>query len=115
MLVEAVRWAAGREPLIRTDGPTATRVVAGWLGDDLVVHLVTAAPDLTVRHGSDRTLETITRTPAHRHVRVHISLPISGATLEPNGSELPVDRDASGNSVLLERLGDWETIRFSVA
>jgi hypothetical protein len=115
MLVEAVRWAAAREPMIRTDGSTTTRVVAGWHGHDLVVHLVTAALDLTVQHGSGRTLETSTRTPAHRDVHVHVSVPISAATLEPGGTELAIDRDGTGNTVLLGRLSDWETIRFSMA
>jgi hypothetical protein len=114
MLVEAVRWASGREPLVQTDGPTTTRVIAGWQGDDLVVHLVTAAPDLTVRHGADRTLETITRMPRHHDVRLQLSLPVVSATLEPDGTALPVTRDGARRSVSVESMSDWETVRFTL-
>ena len=90
------------------------RVIAGWKGDDLVVHLVTAAPDLTVRHGPDRTLETISRTPRLRDVRLSTALPVASAVLEPDGIALPIDRTGSLSSVVLARVGDWETVRLSL-
>lgn len=115
LLVDAVRWAAGVEPHIRVDGPTGMRVVQGWKGDELVVHLVTAAPDLTVRHGPDRTLETITRVSRSSDVRLHVSVPVESATLQPHGVRLSVESEGACSVVSLPTASDWETIGLELA
>jgi hypothetical protein len=110
-LVDAVRWAAGAEPLVRVEGPTGMRVIVGWKASELVVHLVTAVPDLPVRHGSDRTQETISRVTPVCDVRLHVALPVVAATREPTGEALAFQQAAGAAVVVLERATDWETIR----
>ena len=103
-------WAAGKEPPVGLAGHLNTEVVVNTLGDDFIVHLITANPQRAVQFGPDRTADVIEESATVHGLTLRIPERVREAYRVPSGERLAIRR-AAGATIFLPPIGDWETVR----
>jgi Hypothetical glycosyl hydrolase 6/Beta-galactosidase trimerisation domain len=102
-------WATNAEPPVKVEGLLNTELVVNILGDDLIVHLISANPLRTVQFGPDKTPEIIEEAAVIHNVTLTIPATTTQVYQIPTGEEVKIQR-LEQTTVFLEHLSDWETL-----
>lgn len=111
LLAGLVRRAAGTDPLVGVVGTHHnTELVVARRGKDLVVHLVTGYPVVSLDLQGAPQPAAIEDVPTLSSVRLRVPVGTASAARIVDGAERPVDLDRTERVLVLTDVDDWETI-----